>query len=49
MFKLKRINVVKMVESEKERDKLISQGFELVDMSEDEKSDDGKAKKGKDK
>lgn len=30
MFKLERLNVVKIVESEHERDKLISKGFKEV-------------------
>ncbi len=49
MYKLQRINVVKQVETEKERDKLISQGYELVDSPEGEMATKGKQVKDKDK
>lgn len=38
MYKLRRLNVVKIVEEDSRKDKLMSEGFELI---EDEKSEGG--------
>ena len=45
MFKLERLNVVKIVETEHEKDKLISKGFELVEEEKKEEKSKGKVAK----
>lgn len=38
MFKLERLNVVKIVDTENQKDKLINKGFKLVEEIEEEKA-----------